>query len=88
MTDSATSGLDQFREIETGEAFTVQNQHLVKVELAATTIMARSGAMVAYQGDVRFEHKGGGMSRPAARGRCSLPTWRCSSTSSGCRTRR
>ena len=64
MTDAGSqSGLEQFREIETGEAFTIQNQHLVKVELAATTIMARSGAMVAYQGDVRFEHKGGGMSR-------------------------
>ena len=25
--------------------------------------MARSGAMVAYQGDVRFEHKGGGLGR-------------------------
>ena len=25
--------------------------------------MARSGAMVAYQGDVHFEHKGGGMTR-------------------------
>lgn len=63
MSDAGTQGLEQFREIETGEAFTVQNQQLVKVELAATTIMARSGAMVAYQGDVHFEHKGGGMSR-------------------------
>jgi uncharacterized protein (AIM24 family) len=56
-------GLEQFAEVETGEAFTVQNQHLVKIELSATTIMARSGAMVAYQGDVHFEHKGGGMTR-------------------------
>ena len=63
MTDAGAQGLEQFREIETGEAFTIQNQQLVKVELAATTIMARSGAMVAYQGDVHFEHKGGGMSR-------------------------
>ena len=57
------SGLEQFTEVETGEAFTVQNQHLLKVELSATTVMARSGAMVAYQGDVRFEHKGGGVGR-------------------------
>lgn len=56
-------GLEQFAEVETGEAFTVQNQHLVKIELSATTVMARSGAMVAYQGDVHFEHKGGGMTR-------------------------
>jgi uncharacterized protein (AIM24 family) len=62
MTDGAM-GLEQFREIETGEAFTIQNQHLVKVELAATTVTVKSGAMVAYQGDVHFEHKGGGMSR-------------------------
>ena len=58
-----TSGFEQYTEVETGEAFTIQNQHLVKVELSSTTVMARSGAMVAYQGDVRFEHKGGGMSR-------------------------
>lgn len=62
MTDG-TSGFEQFKEVETGEAFTIQNQHLVKVELSSTTVMARSGAMVAYQGDVHFEHKGGGMSR-------------------------
>ena len=57
------SGLEQFTEVETGEAFTVQNQQLLKVELSETTVMARSGAMVAYQGDVRFEHKGGGVGR-------------------------
>jgi uncharacterized protein (AIM24 family) len=55
--------LDQFAEVETGEAFTVQNPRLLKVELSETTVMARNGAMVAYQGDVRFEHKGGGLSR-------------------------
>ncbi len=62
MTDGQT-GLEQFTEVETGEAFTIQNQHLVKVELSSTTVLARSGAMVAYQGDVHFEHKGGGMGR-------------------------
>jgi uncharacterized protein (AIM24 family) len=55
--------LEQYREVETGEAFTVQNPRLLKVELSETTVMARNGAMVAYQGDVRFEHKGGGLSR-------------------------
>src|SRR5918992_2014669 len=55
--------LDQFAEVETGEAFTPQNPRLLKVELSATSVMARSGAMVAYQGDVRFEHKGGGLGR-------------------------
>ena len=55
--------LDKYAEVETGEAFTIQNPRLLKVELSETTVMARSGAMVAYQGDVRFEHKGGGFSR-------------------------
>ena len=55
--------LEQYKEIETGEAFTVQNPRLLKVELSETTVMARNGAMVAYQGDVRFEHKGGGLGR-------------------------
>ena len=55
--------LDQYREVETGQAFTLQNQRLLKVELSATSVMARNGAMVAYQGDVHFEHKGGGLGR-------------------------
>jgi uncharacterized protein (AIM24 family) len=55
--------LDQFTEIETGEAFTIQNPMLLKIELSAATVMARGGSMVAYQGDVRFEHKGGGLGR-------------------------
>jgi uncharacterized protein (AIM24 family) len=55
--------LDQFAEIETGEAFTLQNPRLLKVELSETSVMARNGAMVAYQGDVRFQHKGGGLGR-------------------------
>jgi len=57
------SELDQYAEVETGEAFTLQNPRLLKIELSATNVMARNGAMVAYQGDVRFEHKGGGLGR-------------------------
>jgi uncharacterized protein (AIM24 family) len=55
--------LSGFKEVETGEAFTLQNPYMVKIELSETTVMAASGAMVAYQGDVRFEHKGGGLGR-------------------------
>jgi uncharacterized protein (AIM24 family) len=33
------------------------------VELSETSVIAKNGAMVAYQGDVRFEHKGGGLGR-------------------------
>ena len=57
------SPLDRYQEIETGEAFTLQNKRLLKVELSATSVMAKNGAMVAYQGDVHFEHKGGGFGR-------------------------
>jgi uncharacterized protein (AIM24 family) len=62
MTDMGQP-LDQFAEVETGEAFTLQNPRLLKVELSATSVVARNGTMVAYQGDVRFEHKGGGLGR-------------------------
>jgi uncharacterized protein (AIM24 family) len=62
MTDMG-SPLDRYDEVETGEAFTLQNRYLLKVELSETTVMARNGAMVAYQGDVRFAHKGGGLGR-------------------------
>ena len=55
--------LDRYSEVETGEPFTLQNPRLLKVELSETTVMARNGSMVAYQGDVRFEHKGGGLGR-------------------------
>lgn len=55
--------LSGFKEVETGEAFTLQNPYMVKIELSETTVMAASGAMVAYQGDVSFEHKGGGLGR-------------------------
>ena len=55
--------LDQYQEVETGEAFTLQNPRLLKVELSETSVMAKNGAMVAYQGDVRFEHKGGGLGK-------------------------
>ena len=49
-----------FKEVETGEAFTMQNHKLLKVELDAVTIQAKLGSMVAYQGDVTFEHAGSG----------------------------
>jgi len=57
------AALDRFQEVETGEAFTLQGPRLLKVELSATSVMAKNGAMVAYQGDVHFEHKGGGLGR-------------------------
>lgn len=62
MTDMGAS-LDRFNEVETGEAFTLQNPRLLKVELSQTSVLAKNGSMVAYQGEVHFEHKGGGLSR-------------------------
>jgi uncharacterized protein (AIM24 family) len=52
--------LQQFRETDTGEAFSLQNSKLLKVELSDVTIQAKLGSMVAYQGDVSFEHAGSG----------------------------
>jgi uncharacterized protein (AIM24 family) len=57
------AALDRYQEVETGEAFTLQGPRLLKVELSATSVMAKNGSMVAYQGDVHFEHKGGGLGR-------------------------
>jgi uncharacterized protein (AIM24 family) len=56
--------LAQFQETESAESFSLQNSKLLKVGLADVTIQAKLGSMVAYQGDVKFEHAGsGGMSR-------------------------
>ena len=52
--------LQQFKETDTGEAFSLQNSKLLKVELSDVTIQAKLGSMVAYQGDVSFEHAGSG----------------------------
>jgi uncharacterized protein (AIM24 family) len=56
--------LAQFNEVESQDAFSLQNSKLLKVELNQVTIQAKLGSMVAYQGEVTFEHAGsGGMSR-------------------------
>jgi uncharacterized protein (AIM24 family) len=56
--------LDQFAETTSTDAFTLQNSKLLKVRLESVTVQAKIGSMVAYQGDVTFEHAGsGGMSR-------------------------
>ena len=58
------STLGQFSETESTESFSLQNSKLLKVELNQVTIQAKLGSMVAYQGDVTFEHAGsGGMGR-------------------------
>src|ERR1700754_3013052 len=56
--------LAQYRETTSTDTFALQNSKLLKVSLAGHTVQAKLGSMVAYQGDVTFEHAGsGGMSR-------------------------
>ena len=56
--------LAELKETEGGESFRLQNSKMLKVELAGIEIQAKLGSMVAYQGDVKFEHAGsGGLSR-------------------------
>jgi uncharacterized protein (AIM24 family) len=56
--------LAQFKETTSADAFSLQNHKLLKVSLAGHTVQAKLGSMVAYQGDVTFEHAGsGGMGR-------------------------
>jgi uncharacterized protein (AIM24 family) len=52
--------LAQFNETESRDAFSLQNSKLLKVELNQVTIQSKLGSMVAYQGDVTFEHAGSG----------------------------
>jgi uncharacterized protein (AIM24 family) len=52
--------LAQFNETTSTDAFSLQNNKLLKVHLDAVTIQAKLGSMVAYQGDVAFEHAGSG----------------------------
>jgi uncharacterized protein (AIM24 family) len=58
------TALQQFSETQSTDAFALQNSKLLKVRLDAGTIQAKLGSMVAYQGEVSFEHAGsGGMGR-------------------------
>jgi uncharacterized protein (AIM24 family) len=58
------STLGEFQETKSEQPFALQNSKLLKVSLNQVTIQAKAGSMVAYQGDVSFEHAGsGGLSR-------------------------
>jgi uncharacterized protein (AIM24 family) len=54
------SDLEQFSETTSTEAFALQNHKLLKVHLDQVTIQAKLGSMVAYQGEVSFDHAGAG----------------------------
>jgi uncharacterized protein (AIM24 family) len=56
--------LAEFQETKSDQPFALQNSKLLKVHLDQVTIQAKLGSMVAYQGEVSFEHAGsGGMGR-------------------------
>jgi len=52
--------LGQFNETQSQDAFALQNSKLLKVHLDQVTVQSKLGSMVAYQGDVTFEHAGSG----------------------------
>ena len=52
--------LAQYNETQSTDSFTLQNSKLLKVRLDQVTIQAKLGSMVAYQGQVTFEHAGSG----------------------------
>jgi uncharacterized protein (AIM24 family) len=56
--------LDEFKERPAhGQRWFAQNSKLVKVTLEGTEVLAKRGAMVAYQGEVDFDYEGGGIAR-------------------------
>lgn len=57
------SELTTFAETTSTDAFALQNSKLLKVRLEKGSIRAKAGSMVAYQGDVSFEHVGGGIGK-------------------------
>ncbi|MEE6273551.1 AIM24 family protein [Georgenia wangjunii] len=50
----------EFRENTSPDPFSLQGKKLLKIQMGYGPVWARSGSMVAYQGDVRFENKGSG----------------------------
>lgn len=68
-----------YAETPTRDVFTLQNSKLLKVALDGT-VLARQGSMVAYQGEIDFDHQGsGGIGRflkKAVTGE-GLPLMRC-----------
>lgn len=49
-----------FKENASQDPFSLQNKKLLKIQMGFGPVWARTGSMVAYQGDVRFENKGAG----------------------------
>lgn len=54
------TNLQQYTETTSTDDFVLQNSKLLKVRLSEGEIQAKRGSMVAYQGEVSFEHAGSG----------------------------
>ncbi len=52
--------LQQYTETTSTDDFVLQNSKLLKVRLSGGEIQVKRGSMVAYQGEVSFEHAGSG----------------------------
>ena len=51
---------EEYSETQGADPFSHQNKKLLKVQMGYGPVNARLGAMVAYQGDVRFKNMGSG----------------------------
>jgi len=51
---------DDFREKESEYQFSLQNKKLLKINMGFGPVWARSGSMVAYQGQIAFANRGSG----------------------------
>ncbi len=49
-----------FAETTGADPFTLQNKKMLKIQMQYGPVMAKTGSMVAYQGDVRFQNTGSG----------------------------
>ena len=49
-----------YKENASSDPFSLQNKKLLKIQMQYGPVWAKTGSMVAYQGDVRFENKGAG----------------------------
>ena len=50
----------EFKENTSQDPFSLQNKKLLKIQMNYGPVWAKTGSMVAYQGDVRFENTGSG----------------------------
>ncbi|MFV0316563.1 MAG: AIM24 family protein, partial [Microthrixaceae bacterium] len=51
---------EEYSETTGQDPFTLQNKKMLKIQMGFGPVMAKTGSMVAYQGDVRFQNTGSG----------------------------